>query len=769
MADERIIIVSNRLPVNLDQNSDGSWSTSRSAGGLVTGLKDIHEQGKSIWIGYAGCSGESAGYAQAIEVLSKLNCVAVPLNTEEYDDYYNGLANSVIWPLFHYFPTYMKFDATQWLAYCAVNQKFSDAILAVAQPKDRIWIHDYHLMLLPAMLRKQSRDLKIAYFHHIPFPSSEVFRILPHRREILEGLLGADLVGFHTLDYVRHFLTSVTRLIGVDVDRDEIRSDGRMVKAGAFPLGIDVHSVSKDAEAVSASKLFPDLNATLANKIVFLGIDRLDYTKGIPERLKAFRCFLERYSEYVGKVVFLQVCVPSRQGVLDYIDLRTEVERIVGQINGEFGKPGYVPLQYLYQPFSPEQVKSFYQFGDVMLVTPLRDGLNLVAKEYIASRRDCRGILLLSEFAGASAEMGEALIVNPFDISMLADSMHRAVTMDDQEIQRRMQQLRARITSYNNIEWRTDFLKAWQDASDSNQSKGRVLNERELLAVIQPLLAAERGFLFFDYDGTLVDIQKHPSLATPSQDVLHTLERLSRFPNFEIVIMTGRRTEFCDQHLHSLNVHLIAEDCAFIRYKESDHWSPLVTQDGDAERIKNAVRPILESFVRRIPGSFIEEKATGVVLHYREANMPFAHFQALDLKDSLCQLLTQTTFSAFKTRRAIEIRPTTANKANVVERLLKEWEASDAIFITAGDDQADEDMFKVHPEANLSFHVGPAPSCAKYHFDRPSNFLAFLHLIARELPTTKARKPRPIVPENPTLRIPPPPANDPTGLHTSIL
>ncbi len=736
----RLFIVSNRIPVTLRRDENGRISTRRSAGGLVTGLSDVHRHASVFWVGFDGLFGALEAEPDVVEArkeLEKQRFISLQIPEAAYEGYYARLANGAIWPLFHYFPGYMRFKQEDWDDYVKANRRFADAVLARVTPGDRVWVHDYQLMLVPRMLRDALPDLRISYFHHIPFPSSEMFRILPVRAEILLGLLGADLVGFHTLDYARHFLTCVTRLIGADVDKDSVLYQRRPTKVGAFPLGVDVASTRRQASDPNAVVGMGELAGSLAGKQVFVGIDRLDYTKGLPERLGAYRRLLQKHPDIVGKVAFVQVCVPSRQDAPFYTELRSEVERLVGQINGEFGRPGYVPLQYLYQPFSPEQVTAFYKIGDFMVVTPLRDGLNLVAKEFVAARSDDDGVLILSEFAGAAAEMGEALIVNPFDIEGVAEKLYEALVMPAGERQRRMQALRGRITAYNNVEWAQDFQRAWEEATDPPPGEGAKLTGAELVEVVGQLRSLRIKRLFIDYDGTLTPIRRTPEEAIPTPEVTSAIKRLTARRDIEVTILTGRPRSFCDEHFAGLGLGFVAEHSAFFKKAGEDRWTAVFNQE-EWLRVRGAVLQHLESFVKRIPGSFIEEKETSLVLHYRKAEPVFAHAQALELKESLAQILSNTPYTAFKAKRALEVKPAAANKGLAVVQLLAE-DPGDLPFLTAGDDLGDEAMFRVFPERNISVHVGFGTSFARYRVDSPAALWDILDRLAHEPPSREAR------------------------------
>lgn len=723
------VIVSNRLPVTVSRSA-GELKITKSPGGLVTGLADVHRSEGGLWVGHAGVFGSGADFQEVRQKLLQGRFVAVPIEEQEYNAYYGGMSNGTIWPLFHYFPGFMRTVGDHWDAYVRVNRLFADEILKLVNQGDRVWVHDYQLMLLPGMLREAMPDLHIAYFHHIPFPASEIFRILPAREAILNGLLGADLIGMHTLEYLCHFQTCATRLLGADVERDAIHYRNRHIKLGAFPLGVDGESVRACVRERDETGPMADLARTLSDKTVFLGIDRLDYTKGIAERLKAFRLFLQENPEQVGHVAFLQVCVPSRQDVPNYSELRAEVERLVGQINGEYGRPGYTPLQYLYQPFSQEEVIQFYKFGSVALVTPLRDGLNLVCKEYVASRSDDDGVLILSEFAGAAAEMGEALLVNPFDVEAMARAMQTALHMPVEERRRRMRLLRARVAAHDNLEWARTFMTTWDDAAlAASGKKSRPLIAPDIKVLADEISVAPRKLLFLDYDGTLVPIRANPDLAVPSVRVLRLLARLSGIAGTEVAIVTGRSRAFCERYFGNLPVSIAAEHSAFIRLRGSRTWQPTFPV-GEFERLKPVILPHLESYVNRVPGAMLEEKETALVVHYREAETVFAHMQALDLRESLSRILVDTPFSAFQAKRAIEVKPVSSNKGAAVERFLDLWGHGDEPFLTAGDDRTDEDMFRIKESRNHSIYVGPANAVARYHVESPDGLEALLQLLA---------------------------------------
>jgi len=408
----RLLIVSNRLPLTI-QERKGELHLEPSVGGLATGLSSWYKSRNSIWIGWPGITGKKIKREK--DILAKLlseNCHPVPLSQQDVEAYYHGICNRTIWPLFHHFPLYAEYSEGFWQAYKRVNAAFANIVAGIAKPNDIIWIHDYHLMLLPKLLRERLPKATMGFFLHIPFPSFEIFRLLPWRNQILEGLLGADLLGFHTYDYAGHFLDSVRLLLGYEAAMGQIIVADRVVRADAFPMGINYDQFSnavQDSKTHAERKRF---RKKLGDCQVILSVDRLDYTKGIPQRLEAFSAFLDRNSKFLRKVILVLLVVPSRTRVGYYIQLKKQLDGLVGEINGKYGTIGWMPVWYLYRSLPFHSLAALYSLADVALVTPLRDGMNLVAKEYTTTKTDGKGVLILSETAGAAQELGEAIIIN---------------------------------------------------------------------------------------------------------------------------------------------------------------------------------------------------------------------------------------------------------------------------------------------------------------------------------------------------------------------
>ena len=459
----RLLIVSNRLPVTLAVD-DGEAHVVPSVGGLATGLRGPHERTGGLWIGWPGQPAPTSAKRRADlgQLLAAHGTVPVWLTQAEVTRFYEEVSNGVVWPLFHYLPDQMPLHVEHWDVYEAANARFADAVAAQYRPGDTIWVHDYQLMRLPALLRERLPAARIGFFLHIPFPSHELFATLPARAAVLRGLLGADLVGFHTAAYARHFADSVRRVLGLAATPEGVNVGGRPVRVGVFPMGVDAAAYAERAAR-------PEVEAELASLApagsrdevaLFVGVDRLDYTKGIPRRLLAFEQLLARHPELRERVRLVQVAVPSRTAVRAYQKFRHELDALVGRINGAYGTARWTPVHYLYRSVPEAQLLALYRAARVMLVTPVRDGMNLVAKEFVACRADEDGVLVLSEFVGAAAELTDALSVNPFDVDGAAEAYYRALTMPREERRARMRALRERVRSYDVHAWAESFLAA---------------------------------------------------------------------------------------------------------------------------------------------------------------------------------------------------------------------------------------------------------------------------------------------------------------------
>jgi trehalose 6-phosphate synthase len=471
-ADRNFVVVASRLPVDRVESPDGGQEWRPSPGGLVTALEPVMREAGGAWIGWSGDAGPAPGAFEA----DGLHLVGLGLSETEVRHYYEGFCNATLWPLYHDVIAPPQFHRRWWEAYVTVNRRFAQAAAEQAAPGATVWVHDYQLQLVPRMLREQRDDVRIGFFNHIPFPGYEIFAQLPWRRQVVEGLLGADLLGFQRRADATNFLRACRRAVGLTTKGSTVRVNEpggtREIQAAAFPISIDAAGLTEIARRDDVGKRAREIREALGEpSLVLLGVDRLDYTKGILHRLRAYGELLND-GRLGPRVVLVQVASPSRERVEAYQTLREEVEGTVGRINGQHGEVGYSPVHYLHQSFPREEMAALYLAADVMLVTPLRDGMNLVAKEYVAARYDERGTLVLSEFTGAADELAGAFLVNPHDIEGLKNAIVRAAATTPQEARRRMRAMRRRVSEHDVARWAADFLDTLGRDPAGSQSAG---------------------------------------------------------------------------------------------------------------------------------------------------------------------------------------------------------------------------------------------------------------------------------------------------------
>ena len=724
----RLLIVANRLPVTVIPTSEGV-EIERSTGGLATGLARPHEQSGGLWIGWSG-AGDDLTEAQQIELTRQLDAqrlVAVPLTSEQVTRYYEGYSNGVLWPLFHYLLDQVPLLASDWDVYVQANELFAEVVAQQYRPGDLVWVHDYQLLLVPGLLRRRLPEARIGFFLHIPFPSEELFRTLPARKQLLEGMLGADLVGFHTPTYLRHFATALTDILGLTVDIDRVQLPGRELRLGVFPMGIDADSFQRLAQDPAVEAEAEALRGDGSVRIL-VGVDRLDYTKGIPRRLLAFEKMLKSHPELRERVRLVQVAVPSRTGVEAYQEFRSLVDGLVGRINGAFGTPRWVPVHYIFRGLSAADLVAIYRAADVMLVTPLRDGMNLVAKEFIASRTDGDGVLVLSEFAGAAWELPEALQVNPYDTEASAEIFFRALTMDVDERRARLAPLRERVAAFDVHRWVSLFLEQLEKVSGpavrtTSPAGGEAALREELNRALE---RNDELLLLLDYDGTLVPFTATPELARPDAELIHLLRALADRPDTEVHIVSGRSREALEQWVGSLPIWLHAEHGFWSRAPGQGEWTPAADIHGSW---REPVVAILRDITARTPGSLIEVKAVAIAWHYRMADLETGARRANELRIHLNQLLSNQPVEILAGNRVLEIRPYGVHKGRIVPPMSPEREAR-TTMLAIGDDRTDEDLFTSLPPEAISARVGPGPTRARFRLDGTAAVRGVLRMLA---------------------------------------
>ncbi|CAN5567863.1 bifunctional alpha,alpha-trehalose-phosphate synthase (UDP-forming)/trehalose-phosphatase [soil metagenome] len=712
----KTIIVSNRLPVNITQKGS-ELIYKPSAGGLATGLGSIYKEGQNVWIGWPGLSTKVQSDKDKIqEELSKENMHPVFLSKKEVKDFYEGFSNGTLWPNFHYFNQYAIYEQKLWETYKKVNQKFANEILLLAQPGDTIWVHDYQLLLLPDLIRTSLPKISIGFFNHIPFPSYEVFRLLPWRKDILNGMLGADLVGFHTYDDMRHFLSSVSRLVGKSNTQGQVHMGKRNVHVDSFPMGIDYEKYAESAASPETLQRETRYRSALGDQKLFLSIDRLDYSKGIPQRLQAFELFLQKYPQYKEKVSILMVVVPSRDQVEKYKELKEEIDELVGRINGSFGRINWTPIHYFYRSFPLKALSAFYRMSHVALVTPMRDGMNLVCKEYIASRLDQKGVVILSEMAGASKELSDAILINPNDINELVKAMEKAINMPEEDQIRRMSIMQNSLKRYNIHHWVSLFMGRLNEIKEKQRSMStKNLDAEALYTIKKSYEKAEKRLIFLDYDGTLTPFTDEPQKAIPNEELITILQNLTADERNRVVIISGRDRNTLSEWLGQLNVDFICEHGVWLRGR-GEEWR-MIEQLTDGW--KQEILPVLEFYVDRTPGSLIETKDYSLVWHYRKVETGLGELRTRELSSHLKYISSNMNLQVLEGDMVVEIKNAGVNKGKAALKWLHEFPSE---FIMAiGDDWTDEDTFKVMPEEAITIKVGGNSSEAKFSVHSPKD------------------------------------------------
>jgi trehalose 6-phosphate synthase/phosphatase len=707
----RTIIVSNRLPTKVQRTGSG-LTFQPSEGGLATGLGSIYRADDNVWVGWPGLFVEDAAeQTHVTEQLHADSMAPVFLTEAEIHDFYEGFSNGTLWPTFHYFSEFATYEQTHWEAYVAVNEKFCTAVLALAGPDDTIWVHDYQLLLLPEMLRKVRPEASIGFFLHIPFPSYELIRVLPWGADLLRGMLGADLIGFHTYGYLHHFLSAVGHLLGYATHNGQVETPTRTVLVDAFPMGIDYQRYASTAASEVAQAHEATYREALGEAQVILSIDRLDYTKGIAQRLRAFEQLLLRHPEWLGHVSLLMVVVPSRDQVAQYAALKEEIDELVGRLNAQYRTIAWTPIHYFYRSFPFDELVALYRLADVALVTPVRDGMNLVAKEFIASKVDSKGVLILSERAGAANELADALLINPTDTAQLAETMHEALRMPEDEQRARLHAMQALVQQYDVFAWTELFMNRLEYSKIKQLTLATAPLDAparaELLAASQ---AAPHRLLLLDYDGTLAPFHANPQHARPDAELLELLGALGADARNRVVVISGRDRATLEDWLGHLPLDFVAEHGVWLR-RTGEDWQ--LFQEGLRADWKADMRPLLDLYVRRTPGAFIEEKDYSLVWHYRRADAGLGAQRARELLSHLRFMTFNTDLQVLEGHKVLEIKSAALHKGTAAARWLGPEQPE--FILAIGDDQTDEDTFATVPPEAYTVKVGSAPrSLARY-------------------------------------------------------
>jgi trehalose 6-phosphate synthase/phosphatase len=715
-----LINVSNRLPVTVEEDR-----ITKSSGGLVAALEGLpQEKYKTKWIGWPGAAFPEESRRQEIaqKLAEEHGCVAVFLSQEEATAFYEGFSNSSIWPLLHYLPNYLRYEPAWWESYQKVNQTFADKVLETVHEGDLVWVHDYQLMLLPAMLREAVPNLKIGFFLHTPFPAYEIFRCHPRRRELVAGMLGANRIGFHAFGYLRHFCSTVQRLLGIETELTHIPSKGHTSALGVYPIGINAVKFEEMLGSNEFHQRREEFRQAHEGKRLVVSVERMDYTKGILHRLEAIDNFLAR-SEKIDAIRFVFVSVPSREGIEEYQNLLEEVESRVGQLNGKYATLLNSPIHFIHGSIPFVDLCALYALADIALVTPLIDGMNLVAKEYIACQRENAGLLILSEFAGAAEELFNALLVNPYDSAAVAGTLTNALALTTEEKQNRIRPMRERVMRYDARHWARSFIHDLTSGpiTDARPVETDIREARE--QVEKALLAGLRIALFLDYDGTLREIELDPGAATPNASIENLLQRLGRRPNLDLTVISGRPEEDLEAFLGSHPFRLIAEHGASLREVGKKKWERLDRNLNYAW--KEELLAVLRLYEQAVPGSTIEEKQSSIVWHYRKADKEFGTWKANQLTEELSALTANHPIKVRYGKKMVEVTAAENNKGAAIGRVLDQNDHYE-LALCAGDDLTDESMFELKRPGLLTIKVGIGPTQARFRVPDPAAFRQLL-------------------------------------------
>lgn len=731
---KKLFIVSNRLPISVETTDQG-YTLRQSSGGLVSAINAYLSGGarskysQTIWAGVPDCTPEV--WQKVAPDTGQYEYAPVFVEPKLYEHYYNGFSNSMLWPLFHYFPSFADYSSAHFDAYMQVNHLFAETLSTQLTKDDVVWIHDYHLLPLAGMLRQRFPALTIGFFLHIPFPSYELLRVIPKpwQREILTGMLGADLIGFHTFDYAAHFLSSVEMMLRVEHEDQLITWDNRHVKVEVFPISIDYnlfHNAYDDPEVSRLREKHIEMKGT--RKLIF-SVDRLDYTKGVSNRLRGYEKFLADHPDYREQVIFALVLVPSRDSISMYSESKKIIDLYISDLNSRLGTIGWQPVIYQYNHLSFAELVSLYTACDVALITPLRDGMNLVSKEFVASRKDKQGVLILSEMAGAARELTESLSINPNDSNEISQMIRVSLEMNPDEQAHRMTLMQQRIKQYDVNAWADDFFRQLNMIKEAQlEFEIKFIDPQTERNILEHYTSASRRLLLLDYDGTLEPFSHYPQRAFPREPLLKLLKKLAQNPDSDVYIISGRDAATLDQWLGHLDIGLIAEHGAKIKPK-GGAWKTEITSGAD--KWNEQIEELMERYVARCPNSFIEKKEFSIAWHYRNSDFAQSGLRARELYNELVHRTFHSSLNILNGNKVIEVRTKGINKGTAIEKVVSE-NAYDFI-LSIGDDQTDEDMFKKLAKTPHAYtiKVGSEASFAKYNLSSTREVKSLLEDLSR--------------------------------------
>lgn len=723
-----LIIISNRLPISV-KKIDGKLEFSPSTGGLATGLAPYALNKKNKWIGWPGIASDDLTERDRENIsseLAKSNCYPVFMTRRQIDEFYNGYCNSILWPLFHDSPISadsLAHEEQWWKAYQRINSLFAETVVALSNVEDTLWVHDYQLMILPALLRLERPYNKVGFFLHIPFPISSKFKKLHEGEAIVAGMLGASLVGLHVSSYVRNFLDTINAYdIGYSAKNRVILPD-RVVRVTEFPLGIDYTKYVEARKSSAVIREYAKLKLKYSGLKIILTVDRLDPAKGLVERLQAYRSLLRESPELIGKVVLVMQVMPSRLDVKEYADLKIEMDKLVRDINREFRQPAWIPVDFIFKALPFAKVTALYRAADVAFIAPLRDGMNLVAKEYLASKPYQHGVLVLSKTAGAAEELKDAIMVDPSQPMSLVRGLTKALDMKPREFKRRARKMQTHLAESDVHVWASKFTKTLKQ-DIRLQGSTRTLSAEKIKEIAKLFQQAKHPIVLLDYDGVLERFHNNPANAKPPADLKRLLKRLCA--HTEVVIISGRRKSELEEWFGDIPVSLVAEHGAFARRTGSRSWRE--HYGGNSAEWKGVIWSLMDRYASKTPGAMVETKDASLVWHYRNAQPYASQKYLVILRRALKPIATKYDLSIGQGNKILEVRPANINKGMAA----LSWIKPNTDFVLAlGDDYTDEYMFRLLPPKAITIKVGSGRSEANYRLKNVDTVLKLLDKLAK--------------------------------------
>lgn len=718
----QVLIVSNRLPMSI-KKVNGKLKFYPSIGGLATGLSSYVKGRKSTWVGWPGLASEELNDAEKQIIITRLkrhNCYPVFLSRQQIDEYYNGYSNSILWPIFHSMPaSQMSNEARLWKAYQNVNKLFLETIQPLVQTDSVIWVHDYQLLLLPELLRSRRLGGHIGFFLHIPFPNFKTFAKAGHTHALLSGMLGADLVGFHTSSYSENFIQACHESnLGI-AGQKQIILEARNIHVTHFPIGIDYEKYAQAGKLKSVKTAGKKYRKKYGKRKIIVAVDRLEPSKGLTERLKAYRDFLEANPKFRSKVTMVMVAAPSRMDIPAYQRLQARLIKLSKEINDEYGTSNWLPVDFINESLPFEEVSALYQLADIAFIAPLRDGMNLVAKEFVASKHNS-GILILSQTAGASEELRDALIVNPKKPSTVVDALQKAMNMPKSELRSRLKSMQQQISTNTIHTWASTFVKTLQQpVSVSGHSRTRSLQGAHLEALLETYHTHKKRLILLDYDGTLMPFTEHYSDTLPSKHLLKVVKKLVSNKSNDVVVVSGRQASDLDEWFKGIKINLIGEHGAVIKKAGARQWKHIENKTNWRQEFL----PVLEKYTARTPHAMIEIKPNSLVWHYRGAPAYAAQKNSVIIKRLLKPLLKKHSVELFQGNKILEIKDPKINKGTAVQPWLT---YGYECIIAIGDDYTDEDLFELLQNTAYTIKVGQGRTRAGYRLKSVSAVIDFL-------------------------------------------